>query len=247
MPATINRHYSSLVCLHDHFLGGWCWHPLTSKMTDRGYSLRLPDMPGHHRLFDQPLPEHLDDLAAQLWQGLDLGAEDRVHVLGHGFGSLVAQSIARQFGHQVRSLILCESRTHSQANALAKLKARWRPTPRVASMAKLMSKNCLESTWRQRIQQSVMAYAEQPQTFAAIWQLGQQFDSRPWLAELGMPVLLLNSQQSRQHHHALAMQKLLANAHQVQLRATGHWFMLEAPEATAMQIDAFLDQHWADC
>lgn len=230
----------TIVCLHHYFLGGWCWHPMTAHLGRWGYALRVPDLPGHHRSTDTEPEPSLDELANQVWQRLDLPPEQRVHLFGHGFGSLLAQHMARQQPDRVQSLILANSISHAARTGIFGRQLASKPTPAINRLAKDMRKLCLGKQWRQRIEDSVLEFHAQPHLVDHYWQLQQQFDSRDWLSELTMPCLLLQTKDQ-----ALSgLQQGLADAQVQQLLGTGFWFMLEAPEATALSLKTFLDGLW---
>jgi len=104
-----------LVFLHgagnDHTY--WCLQ--TRFFAHHGFSVLVPDLPGHGRS-DGPVPETIDDYADWLLRFLD-GAGARTAVLaGHSMGSLIALAAAARAPERVSALVLAGPADHMQVH-----------------------------------------------------------------------------------------------------------------------------------
>ncbi len=230
----------TILCIHHYFTGGWVWHPMASFLSRQGYTLRVPDLPGHHRAQGLKPEADLEQLSLGLWRRLELAPQQRVHLLGHGFGGLVAQILAQQFPDRVQSLTLAHSISHTNHTGIfgRKLKGS-KPPPSIGKLSKAMQQQCNYPQWAKRIGQSVAHFNNDLETYKHYWQLQQNFDSRPWLDQLQMPCLLINT---GKQGSTLAEQ--FKNAEQQWLQGAGFWFMLEAPEAASLCLATFLNNLW---
>jgi pimeloyl-ACP methyl ester carboxylesterase len=97
----------TLVCLHGWLDNGATFHRLAPLLA-QDYHLLVVDLPGHG--LSQPLAEGAH---YYIWQNIETLFEllavrklERVHVLGHSMGGVVASLFAGTFADKVQSLIL---------------------------------------------------------------------------------------------------------------------------------------------
>jgi pimeloyl-ACP methyl ester carboxylesterase len=100
----------TLMCLHGWLDNGATFHRLAPLLAKR-YHLLVVDLPGHG--LSQPLPEGAH---YYIWQNIEILFEllavkglDKVHLLGHSMGGVVASLFAGTFADKVQSLILLDS------------------------------------------------------------------------------------------------------------------------------------------
>lgn len=100
----------TLVCLHGWLDNGATFHRLAPLLA-QDYHLLVVDLPGHG--LSQPLAEGAH---YYIWQNIETLFEllavrklERVHVLGHSMGGVVASLFAGTFADKVQSLILLDS------------------------------------------------------------------------------------------------------------------------------------------
>ncbi len=103
-----DRERPAVVFLHGSGLDHTFWSLHTRFFAFRGYSVVAPDFPGHSLSGGEPL-RSIEDMAEWLHVVLDsLGAE-RVSLVGHSQGCLVALEYAARYQAQLRSLSLIAS------------------------------------------------------------------------------------------------------------------------------------------
>jgi pimeloyl-ACP methyl ester carboxylesterase len=100
----------TLMCLHGWLDNGATFHRLAPLLAKR-YHLLIVDLPGHG--LSEPLPEGAH---YYIWQNIEVLFEllavkglDKVHLLGHSMGGVVASLFAGTFVDKVESLILLDS------------------------------------------------------------------------------------------------------------------------------------------
>jgi pimeloyl-ACP methyl ester carboxylesterase len=100
----------TVICLHGWLDNAATFHRLAPLLAQR-YHLLVVDLPGHG--LSQPLPEGAH---YYIWQNIETLFEllvvkglDKVHLLGHSMGGVVASLFAGTFADKVHSLILLDS------------------------------------------------------------------------------------------------------------------------------------------
>jgi pimeloyl-ACP methyl ester carboxylesterase len=100
----------TVICLHGWLDNAATFHRLAPLLAQR-YHLLVVDLPGHG--LSQPLPEGAH---YYIWQNIETLFEllavkglDKVHLLGHSMGGVVASLFAGTFADKVQSLILLDS------------------------------------------------------------------------------------------------------------------------------------------
>jgi pimeloyl-ACP methyl ester carboxylesterase len=100
----------TLMCLHGWLDNGATFHRLAPLLA-KNYHLLVLDLPGHG--LSQPLPEGAH---YYIWQNIETLFEllvvkglDKVHLLGHSMGGVVASLFAGTFADKVQSLVLLDS------------------------------------------------------------------------------------------------------------------------------------------
>jgi pimeloyl-ACP methyl ester carboxylesterase len=88
----------------------WLAEPLAAR-----FRLIVPDLPGHGRSGAVPGPYTVEAMAAELAATLDSRGVRDAHVMGYSHGGTVAQQLARDTGHLVRSLALVATYAYNTA------------------------------------------------------------------------------------------------------------------------------------
>ena len=91
------------------------WGLQTRFFAHHGYSVLVPDLPGHGRS-DGPAPETIDDYAAWLWRFVDAVGAWKVALVGHSMGSLIALAAAAQAPDRMLALGLAGTSDHMQVH-----------------------------------------------------------------------------------------------------------------------------------
>jgi 3-oxoadipate enol-lactonase len=217
---------------------------LKSEFTCISYDLR-----GHG---ESPKPDWtfgLDDLVADLeWLRARIGLE-RVHVIGHSLGGMVAPAYARRYPDRVISIGLLstvagrseEERTRTRAvmDAMAQegvdpaldiLVRRWFTEGFIAAHPEIVE-------GRKRQVREI-----DPKIYLNVFGIYADTEMLPWLNEIAAPALVLTGDQdlgcSPQHYEIMADR--LPNARLVVLENLRHGILLEAPGRVAQAIVQFL-------
>jgi pimeloyl-ACP methyl ester carboxylesterase len=86
---------------HDHSV----WILQSRYLAHHGYSVLALDLPGHMRSGGPPLSS-IEEIAARVGQGLQASNAERMLLVGHSMGSLIALELARRLGDQVSGIAL---------------------------------------------------------------------------------------------------------------------------------------------
>ena len=101
----------------------WLAEPLATR-----FRLIVPDLPGHGRSAAIPGPYTVEAMAAHVAAALeDRGIHD-AHVMGYSHGGTVAQQLARDATHLVRSLALVATYAYNIATRRERIEGWRRPT-----------------------------------------------------------------------------------------------------------------------
>jgi pimeloyl-ACP methyl ester carboxylesterase len=91
------------------------WSLQARFFAHHGYSVLVPDLPGHGRS-EGTVPDNIDDYASWLWRFLDtIGAEKAV-LVGHSMGSLAVLAAAAQQPDRMLALVLAGTSDHMQVH-----------------------------------------------------------------------------------------------------------------------------------
>lgn len=110
-----NADQPALVFIHGGGNDQTYWSPQTRFFAHHGYSVLVPDLPGHGRS-EGPAPENIDDYAAWLWRFVDAVGADRVALVGHSMGSLIGLAAAVSRPERMLALGLAGPSDHMQVH-----------------------------------------------------------------------------------------------------------------------------------
>ncbi|CDX18134.1 Flavin reductase domain-containing protein [Mesorhizobium sp. ORS 3324] len=228
------------------------WQPQIEAMQDR-FDVIAIDMLGHGA---SPLPPEnadLSDFADQAIRLLDHLGLDRVAVVGHSMGALVAQELALRAPSRVGSLVCLNAvfrrppelaqavRERAAAlggpgdpSAIAATIARWfgNPIPPALAGAAATARTALESV--------------DPEGYARTYRLFASADTAhaDRLADLAAPVLFMTGSEDRNSTPAMsaAMARLARAGQCLVLAGEKHMMTIASPQKVTRRITAFLDQ-----
>jgi len=226
------------------------WDGLVERVKTRfrciGYDLR-----GHGRSPRPPTPYGLEHLVEDLETlRAELGIE-RAHFAGHSLGGMIGPAYARRYPERVLSLGLLSTAAFRSAEDSAKvrgvvaamrqkgiapiletLKERWF-TPEFAA-------RCPEVIER-RMQQVIDT---DPEVFLSVFDVYAETEMSPWLHEIEAPCLVLTGENDGGCNPRLNRQiaAALPNSELAILPVLRHAILLEAPDAVAPAMLAFLDR-----
>ena len=98
-----------ILLIHGSFLGGWCWHAVQDMLSSKGFASSAPTLTGcgdrHHLATpDVGLTAHVADVV----EHLKFVDAERLVVVGHSYGALVASEIADHERDRVSDLIILD-------------------------------------------------------------------------------------------------------------------------------------------
>jgi pimeloyl-ACP methyl ester carboxylesterase len=95
-----------VVFLHGFPQTSHCWHRILPIVADAGYHVLAPDQRGYSpRARPQPVDAYRrDELVEDVLAFADFMGADRVHVVGHDWGALVAWQLAGRRSERIRSV-----------------------------------------------------------------------------------------------------------------------------------------------
>lgn len=227
------------------------------ELADQGWWVVAPDLRGHGDSF-QPVEEHaysLDHFADDLWRLVDALGWDRLVLLGHSMGGMIAQVAASQRPHVLDGLVLMDT-THGPLEVdrdLAMLGAeivRDGGMPAVKAVLDAMGDDApLGTPAHERLLAERPGYREladrkflgsSPAMYATMLeQLLDQIDRLEHLAELDVPTLVIVGEQDTPFlAPSEAMARAVPGAHLEVVPDAGHSPQFENPEAwRAVMLD----------
>lgn len=225
----------------------WLVGHLRAKFRCIAYDLR-----GHGRSPAPPPPYDLADLVADL-EALraELGL-DRVHVIGHSLGGMIAPAYARQYPDRVISVGLLSTAAGRSAEDSAKVKGV------VAAMEEKGIKPVLQTlTDRWFTPQFAAARPDviearmkqvlgtDPAVFLSVFRLYAATEMAPWLPEVRAPALVLTGEHDGGSPPRLGrfIADALPDAELVVLPGLRHAILLEAADRVAPPVLNFLRRH----
>lgn len=241
-----------VLLIHGVGMGAAIWRPQIALMQDR-FDLIAIDMLGHG---GSPLPPQdagLADFADQAIRLLDHLGLDRVAVVGHSMGALVAQEIALRAPSRVSSVICLNAvfrrppelaqavreraaalGGHGDPQAIAATIARWfgDPIPPDLADAAATARTALESV-------DAEGYARTYRLFASA-----DTAHVDRLAELATPALFITGSEDRNSTPAMsaAMARLAPSGQCLVLSGEKHMMTIASPKKVTQHITAFLDR-----
>jgi len=241
-----------ILLIHGVGMDAAIWQPQIVAMQDR-FDLVAIDMLGHGA---SPLPPEnagLSDFADQAIRLLDHLGLDRVAVVGHSMGALVAQEIALRAPSRVGSLVCLNAvfrrppelaqavRERAAAlggpgdpSAIAATIARWfgDPIPPALADAAAMARSALESVDAEGYARTYRLFARADTAHA------------DRLADLKAPALFMTGSEDRNSTPAMsaAMARLAPAGQCLVLSGEKHMMTIASPQKVTQCITAFLDR-----
>ena len=219
-------------------------------LADAGFHAVAWDMPGygHSSVVD---PYSFEALADECIELIEVLAPERLVLVGHSMGGMVAQEVAARVPERIAALVLAQTSAafgkSDGAWQRAFIEERTAPLAAGSSMRDLaiglvpamLSPDAPRSVGDEAIE--VMAHVP-PQTYRLALHALIGFDRRAQLAQLAMPVLLIAGSDDRNAppHVMQGMAARLSNARYVEIERCGHLMTFEQPEAFNAALIGFL-------
>ncbi|WP_027167689.1 alpha/beta fold hydrolase [Mesorhizobium sp. WSM3224] len=241
-----------VLLIHGVGMDAAIWQPQIASMQGR-FDVIAIDMLGHGASPLPPENANLSDFADQAIRLLDHLGLDRVAVVGHSMGALVAQELALQAPSRVGSLVCLNAvfrrppelaqAVHERAaalggpgdpSAIAATIARWfgNPIPPLLADAAATARSALESV-------DAEGYARTYRLFAHA-----DTEHTDRLADLSAPALFMTGSEDRNSTPAMsaAMARLAPAGQCLVLSGEKHMMTIASPQKVTQRITAFLDQ-----
>lgn len=237
-----------LVLVHGAGTDHTFWALQARFFAHHGFSVLVPDLPGHGRS-EGPPEATIPALAAWLWEVLDAIGAGRVALAGHSMGSLVALAAAAAAPERVTALVLVGSapRIAVHADLIAAARA---DTPLAIELitewgfgrAARLGGHTAPGLWMTGGGRRLLAAAP-PGALAAdlvacdIWEGGPDA-----AAKIACPTLLIAGGADRMTPPRIGetLVKAIAGARMEVFPDTGHMIMVERPNETTDSIHRFL-------
>ncbi len=107
---TPNRADPAIVLIHGAGMNSTIWQLQTRYLAHRGYQAVAVDLPGHGRSEGEPLVD-IAAYAEWLVRFLDAAELEKVNLVGHSMGALIAIEAAARLGDRCSSLVLMGAAT----------------------------------------------------------------------------------------------------------------------------------------
>jgi pimeloyl-ACP methyl ester carboxylesterase len=237
-----------LLLLHGMNGNSKSWVYQLSALADT-YRVVAWDAPGYGR--SDPVAPDPDAYAAQVNHLLDYLKADRVCVIGHSMGGVVAARFCAGHLERVKCLVLSGTHWGNAAPADAPLAGKY--ARRLQELEKLPPKQYGETR-----AQKMLTASSRPEIFERIAEIAaettregllnggrmvERADNRPLFGSLKLPVLILTGERDTvvTPERSEAMMAYLPNARAVTLPEVGHAPYLEAPGIFNQAIRQFLE------
>lgn len=235
-----------LLLIHGLMVTGEMFGPVLEALAAR-HPVIIPDLRGHGRSRGLPPPYKATQLAADLARLLDHLAIDSTAVLGYSHGGAIAQQLVLDFPGLCERLVLVCSYAYNMAT--------WRewveghvmpPAFRVMGMrrlARLVAGQAAPQLGSERTDWLAALMADQDaQAMASAWKAAMAFDSRPRLAEIACPTLVVAAanDQAVPFHHARMLHAGIPGSRLVVIDAADHALIWTHPEELGRVVGDFL-------
>ena len=253
LSGEVNADRPSALFIHGVLCDHSVWQAQMQAAADQGWNALALDLPGHGLSSGQP-PTTVEQAAACVAELADALQLQRLALVGHSWGSLIALQAAADLGERVSHLALLATASPMKVAPALLQMCLDQPTKAIETINLYSHGDAagdteLRQAWlaegtalNQRIQAS---QAGANPAHAGLSACDTYRAGPEAMARLRCPVLVLSGTQDRMTPAAAALPLLTAAEvsgvplQQVQL-ATGHSLMREAPGATAQAIAAFL-------
>jgi 3-oxoadipate enol-lactonase len=220
-----------LLLLHGIMVSGDMFDSLVALLSDR-FRMLIPDLRGHGRSGALPGPYDVATLAADLDTVRSEAGFERCAVMGYSHGGAVAQQAARDRPDGVTKLILCCTYARNASTLRERIEGEVGGALLVlfspGTLAKIvfrMSKRWqmgLEPQQTDQLRALMAANRARPMRGAVRGLVA--FDSRPWLAEIAAPTLVVAGSNDRAvpRHHFDALMRGIPNAEGMLIDGADH-------------------------
>jgi 3-oxoadipate enol-lactonase len=239
-----------LLLLHGLSVDGTMFDPILPAFTPQ-HQVIVPDLRGHGRSQDLPGPYDVPQLAADVLGVLDALALQTVDVLGYSHGGTVAQYLAYRFPQRVRRLVLACTYAYNALSFQEKVEDWLQPwLMRLLGPRRLLhvairmgALGPLDAEQGQRLEAMLPSRGTRQVIGAA--QGLTTFDSRPWLAQIAQPTLIIAGENDPAVPlaHAEMLARGIPSARLERVAHAGHLLIWTQSDQFITLVRGFLDPH----
>lgn len=234
--------------VHGLLVSGEMFEPVLEPFA-RHHRLIVPDLRGHGASRALPPPYTVAQLAADLARLLDHLGIAAAAVLGYSHGGAVAQQFALDHPERCQRLVLACTYAFNMASVREKIEGRLVPVLLallgMERFAKFVIGQGLKGVSTQRRDALIAIMGHQDRSLmSTAWREAMAFDSRPHLAEIRCPTLILAGAQDTAvpQHHADMLAAGIAGAQLSLVQGAGHPLVWTHPEQLVQRTEGFLGQ-----
>ncbi|MBI2277094.1 MAG: alpha/beta hydrolase [Dechloromonas sp.] len=235
-----------VVFLHGAQQDHSCWVLQSRWFAHHGFSVLVPDLPGHGRSAGEALPS-VEVLADWVVALLDACGVERATLIGHSMGSLIALEVTARFAQRVARTVLIGSSLPMPVSP-ALLDATRDDEPKAAEMINTWSYsasgqiggNTVPGLWLLGMNQRLMERQKKGVFHVDMKACNAYTRSPESLTAITAPVLIVAGSQDKMTSPkaAKALLGFIAGARLVSIEGSGHALMAERPDAV---LDALRD------
>jgi 3-oxoadipate enol-lactonase len=235
-----------LLLVHGLMVTGEMFEPVIGRLATR-HRLIVPDLRGHGRSRGLPPPYTAVQLAADLSRLLDHLDVDSTAVLGYSQGGAIAQQLVLDHSKRCDRLVLACTYAFNMATPRERLEGHMAPlllrVLGTKGLAKLVVSQAARQLGKQRADWLAGLMADQDRKLmAAAWRETMAFDSRPRLAEIACPTLVVAASDDRgvPIHHARMLHEGIPGSQLVIIDGADHALIWTHPDEFLRVTERFL-------
>lgn len=237
-----------LLLVHGLMVSGQMFDGVAGHFAE-SHRVVIPDLRGHGRSRALPPPYTAARLAADLARLLDHLGIERTAVLGYSQGGAIAQQFALDFPDRCQRLVLGATYAFNMSSLRERIEGHVAPILlRLLGMrgfARLMIAAGAREFGNADPALLASVIAGQDRRLMTIaWRETMAFDSRPRLAEIACPTLIIAGARDRAvpMHHAHMLHDGIPGSQLVVIEDAAHALLWSRPDAFLQAVDAFLGQ-----
>lgn len=240
------NHQPLVIFIHGAQQDHSCWGLQSRWFAHHGFSVLVPDLPGHGRSGGEPLPS-VEALAEWIVALLDAVGVDRATLVGHSMGSLVALEAAARYPERISRAVLIgsslpmpvspallDATRDNEAKAMAMINAF------SYSASSQIGGNTVPGLWLLGMNKRLMERQNKGVFHVDMNACNAYVRAPESLAGIAVPLLIVAGNQDRMTSPkaAKALLALIPGARLVAIEGSGHALMAERPDAV---LDALRD------
>lgn len=227
------------------------WNALLPELTNH-FTCVTMDLRGHGESPVPPTPYSLDDLIADVEALREKLGHDRIHIMGHSLGGMIAPAYARTWPDRVMTVGLLSTAAGRTAEDKAKLQAvgdAMEEKGVIPVLSTLVERWYTDEFVKARpdaVEARLKQVEDTPaNVFKSVFWIYATTEMGPWLHQVKQPALVLTGEFdggcTPRHNEFMAAE--LPDSELVILENLKHSIMIEAPERTVPHLRDFLMKH----